>query len=264
VRRVRLVAFSRHPVFVAAVEAGLFAAEGIEVAFTRAPDSATQLAGLADGAYDVAHTAADNIVARVDGGADLRIALVPELGTDQRLVGAPGVRSSAEVRGRTLGVDAIDSGHALFAYALLAEAGVERGSYDVLPVGSTPRRQVALLEGRIDAAMLSLEDDERIMAAGCHVLADAATRFPGHPGISVAVRGRSAVGQRDLIVSYCRALLGGARAVAAARGRRVPTVSEMATSIGSVCALRNTVGLRRGPIDASRYFDASLAREAGA
>ena len=261
-REVRVVAFSRAPSLVAALEGGLFAAEGLEVEVVRAADSTTQLAGLVAGDYEIAHTNADNIVARVDAGLDLRIALVPEIGTDQRLVGAPGIRTPADLRGRTLGVDAVESGYALFAYVLLAEAGLERGGYRVVPVGSTPRRRAALLEGRIDAAMLSRDGDAEVVAAGCHVLGDGATRFPGYPAVSVAIRGASGRDDRELVVSYCRALLGGARA--AAGGRAVPRVADMATSLETVCALRNAVGLRSGPIDASRYFDASLALAAGA
>ena len=263
-RRVRVVAFSRAPSLAAALDGGLFAAEGLDVELVRAADSTTQLAGLLAGDHDIAHTNADNIVARVDAGLDLRVALVPEIGTDQRLVGAPDVRAAGDVRGRTLGVDAVESGYALFAYVLLAEAGVERGSYRVEPVGSTPLRRAALLAGRIDAAMLNRDGDAEVLAAGCHVLGDGAVRFPGYPAVSVAIRGADAAAERDLVVSYCRALLSGARAAAVASGRAVPGVAEMAASIETVCALRNAVGLRQGPIDASRYFDASLAREAGA
>lgn len=289
---IRLIAFSRPPALVAALRAGFFAREGLEVVYTKATGSGQQLAALVEGTYDVAHTAADNIVARVDGGADLRIVLVADLGVEHRLVGASAIHTCADVAGRTLAVDAAESGHAVLAYALLAEAGVAREAYRVLPVGATRARFDALRDGRAQAAMLNAPHDEQAVAAGCHVLADAALRFPGHPGLTVVVHGAWGTEHRAEVVAYCRALIAGARWAAdpanaeavttlvvadegidrvlatarVARGQLapVPSLAEMADAVRSVAALRTAVGLR-GPdpasgVDVGRYFDPSFAR----
>ena len=288
----RLVAFSRPPALVVALRRGFFAAEGLDVAFTRTSSSREQLDALLRGEHDVAHTAADNVVARVDGGAALHVVLVGSLGAEHRLVGAPGVGSLADVRGRRLGVDAADSGHAILAYVLLREAGVERGTYEVIPTGSTRERVDALLDGRVDAAMLNAPHDERALAAGCRVLADTAERFPTHPGLTVAAADRWAAVHRAELVAYCRALVRGiryvhdaanrdavvddlaadggiareeaARALARERQGGVPTAAEMAASVAAVCSARRLAGLASGPFDVARYFDASYAREAEA
>ncbi len=288
---IRLVAFSRPPALVAALGAGFFAREGLEVAYTKATASGPQLAALLEGTYDVAHTAADNIVARVDAGADLRIVLVAELGVEHRLVGGPGVRTLAGVAGGVFAVDAPDSGHAVLGYALLAEAGVAREAYRVLPVGATRARLEAIRDGRAAAAMLNVPYDAEAVAAGCHVLADAARRFPGHPGLTVAVRGAWGASHRAAVVTYCRALVAGARWAAdpanaealaglvaedegidlakaqarVAREKRsdVPSLARMAEAVRSVAALRTSVGLRPtdagGVTDVTRYFDPSYA-----
>jgi len=288
---IRLIAFSRPPALVAALRAGFFAREGLEVVYTKATGSGQQLAALARGTYDVAHTAADNIVARVDAGADLRIVLVAELGVEHRLVGGPGVRTLAGVAGGIFAVDAPDSGHAVLGYALLAEAGVAREVYRVLPVGATRARFEALRDGRAAAAMLNVPYDALAVAAGCHVLADAALRFPGHPGLTVAVRGAWGTAHRTDVVAYCRALVAGARWAAdpantdalvglvaeeedvdraeararVAREKRasVPSLERMAEAVRSVALLRTSVGLRPadpdGRVDTARYFDPSYA-----
>ena len=286
----RLIAFSRAPALVVALRHGLFAREGIDVSFTKTSGSREQLEALLRGEFDVAHTAADNVVARVDAGADLRIVLVAERGVEHRLVAAASVPSLARFSGHRLGVDAPESGHAVLAYVLLAEAGVTRGTYDVIPVGATRERCAALVEGRIDAAMLNAPYDERALATGCRVLADARARFPEHPALSVAVAGPWARAHRRETEAYCRALIAGERALADPRERErviddlaadrgvsreeaaheyererrapVPTVTEMTASVAAVCAARRAAGLARGPIDVSRYFDPSYATAA--
>lgn len=288
---IRLIAFSRPPALVAALRAGFFAREGLEVVYTKATASGPQLDGLLAGTYDIAHTAADNVVARVDAGADLRIVLVADLGVDHRLVGGPGVRTLAGVAGGIFAVDAPDSGHAVLGYALLAEAGVARDAYRVLPVGATRMRLEAIRDGRAAAAMLNVPYDALAVAAGCHVLADAARRFPGHPGLTVAVRGAWGAAHRADVVAYCRALVAGARWAAdpantealavlvaeddgsdlarararVAREKRldVPSLARMAEAVRSVALLRTAVGLRpadqAGVTDVTRYFDPSYA-----
>ena len=289
---IRLIAFSRAPALVAALHAGFFAREGLDVVYTKATASGPQLDGLLAGRHDIAHTAADNVVARVDAGADLRIVLVAELGVEHRLVGGPGVRTLAGVAGGVLAVDAPDSGHAVLGYALLAEAGVAREAYAVLPVGATRMRLDAIRDGRAAAAMLNVPYDALAVAAGCHVLADAAQRFPGHPGLTVAVRGAWGTAHRTAVEGYCRAVVAGARwaadpantdalvdlvaedegvdrAEASARVARekranVPSLGRMAEAVRSVALLRTSVGLRPADpddsgVDTARYFDPSYA-----
>jgi ABC-type nitrate/sulfonate/bicarbonate transport system substrate-binding protein len=258
---VRLIAFARAPALVAAEERGLFAKEGLRVEFSRASSSTAQLNALIAGEYDVAHSAADNVIARVDAGADLRVVLVVDRGVDHRLIGGRDTRALRDVDGRVLGVDSPQTGHALMAYVILTEAGVARGRYRTLAIGGTPERYAALLDGRVDAALLSPPHDERAVGSGCHVLADTATRFADLPGLSVAVRRDWAEAHRDDLVRYCRALLRGARLAHDSRPLTT-SVAEMAKTIESACALRRATGMASGKIDVARYFDPSFARAA--
>ncbi len=256
----RLIAFSRAPAFIAAQERGLFAAEGLAVEFAPAASSAMQLDGLLAGEWDVAHTAADNVVSRIDAGADLRIVLVATLGIDHRLVGAPFVRKALDLDGRRLGVDATGTGYAVVAYALLAQAGLPRERYRVLSLGGSRERFAALIAGRVEAAMLNRAFDERALAQGCNVLADPSQRFPQLPGLTVAVRGAWAAAHGDEVIGYCRALIAGARA----SGATVPSIGEMAHAIQAARSLRQSVGLatKDDSGNADRYFDPSFARAA--
>src|SRR2546429_8822918 len=113
VDRLRVIAFSRPAAFVVAEGEGFFADESLAVEYTQARGSAPQLDALVRGEFDLAHTAADNIVMRVDrDGADLAVVCVAELGVAQRLGGRPGVATVGGVRGQGLGGGAVEGGRA--------------------------------------------------------------------------------------------------------------------------------------------------------
>ena len=233
VDRLRVIAFSRPAAFVVAEGEGFFADESLAVEHTQARGSAPQLDALVRGDFDLAHTAADNIVMRVDrDGADLAVVCVAELGVAQRLVVRPEIASIGELRGKDLGVDAIESGYATLLYDILGRRGVARGSYRPVAVGGTAQRLDALLAGSIAGAMLAPPHDLRALAEGARVLASAADDFPGYPGVTVAARRSWARAHHDLVTRYCRALLAGAR-WAADRANRERVIELLGPEAGS-------------------------------
>ncbi len=239
---------------------GFFARERIAVDLERTPSSERQIRGLLAGEWDVAHTAVDNVFQYVDAeGADLVLVLVGEIGTDVRLV-ARDAADIAAVAGTRFGVDSPLSGYALLGYLILARSGIPRGRYEVLQVGGSTERAQALIDRRVDAAMLGSPHAEQAIAKGCRVLADAAAYAPGYPALSVAVRRTWAAAHRDLVVRYCRALLGAIRATATSP---VPPAAEMRASVERALALRREL-LGPGPLDLDRYLDLSYAEAARA
>jgi len=258
--KLRLSTFSRPPALDAAERDGLFAAEGLEIDVARATGSAAQLASLLAGELDLVHTAADNVLARLDAGErDLRIYLVAELGVDLRLV-ARGVTSIGELAGRRLGVDAAWSGHALLLYAVLERAGVRRGDHEAVALGSSAHRAAALREGRIDAALLSPPHDAAAITEGAVVLAECYREFPRHPGLTVAARPSWAARNGDALVGYLRALIAGQRTT----GSAVPAIEAQRASLRGALDLRRSV--TGGPAgtddDITRAFDPAYALRA--
>ena len=61
----------------AALDKGLFAANGLEVTLQATTNSVAQMTGLANGAFDIAMTAVDNIVAYVEGQGEAPIGPQP-------------------------------------------------------------------------------------------------------------------------------------------------------------------------------------------
>src|SRR5918992_2741569 len=152
-RRVRLGLFSASAVTPVARSGGHFAAHGLAVAEEAVTSSRAQFHALLAGAYDLVLTSPDNVLAyRLDaanplgGTHDVRIIAAVDRGLGLSLVGAPGVRTREDVRGRTVAVDVPGSGFAYTLYRLLATAGLRRDvDYRVESAGTTPRRREALL-----------------------------------------------------------------------------------------------------------------------
>lgn len=287
--RLRVCAFSRPSGFVAAARNGAFASEGLEIEYTRATGSTPQIRALLAGELELVHTNADNVMAWVDrDGADLIVVLVAELGIGQKLVVRPEITSIGELRGRTVGVDAIGSGYAFVLYKLLRDAGVEREDCRIESIGGTAERAIALAEGRIDGALVSAPYDARALDAGCRVLAAGSSVSRGLPALTVAARRTWASANRDVVSRYCRALLAGVRWAAEPRNRDAviellrtdlevdraaaeayyereradreavaPHVRETREALARTAALRREFASLSGDLD--RYFDSAYA-----
>lgn len=144
----RLGYFSRSPVL------ALAAANGLAVAAEPVASSSAQFAALRAGTYDLILTSPDNLAAHPE--LDVRIVRAVDGGMGLSLLGAPGVRELEDLRGGIVGVDVPHSGFAFALYELLASHGLHRNAdYDVVALGATPQRAVALRAGRCHATLLN-------------------------------------------------------------------------------------------------------------
>src|SRR4051812_22300988 len=116
------------------------------------------------GRFDIAMTAVDNIVAYVEGQGQAPIGPQPEffafMGVDTgflSLVAAPDIKSIADLRGKTVSVDALTTGYAFVLYEILRLNGLERdkGDYQLASAGGMAQRWKGLREGRHHATLLS-------------------------------------------------------------------------------------------------------------
>ena len=141
--------------FYAGVEKGIFAKHGLEVRVAFTENSDKQRAGLASGAFEIAHSAVDNAVAMVE---DARQDVVIVTGGDNGMnefYAQPLIRSLADLRGRTIVVDAPNTAYALLAKKILAKEGLREGvDYTVKPVGRGELRLKAMAEDRENAAAI--------------------------------------------------------------------------------------------------------------
>jgi ABC-type nitrate/sulfonate/bicarbonate transport system substrate-binding protein len=162
-RTLRLGYFSASPVLALARAHGLFAERGLTIEAEAVTSSPAQFSSLHIGAYDVVLTSPDNVAAYRFGTnnalgvrVDVRIIRAVDGGMGLSLLGTHGVRRIDDLRGGAIAVDVPDSGFAFALYELLATHGLHRDvDYDVVAMGSTPRRAQALREGHCQATLLN-------------------------------------------------------------------------------------------------------------
>lgn len=169
---------------------------GLKVDEVPVASSPGQFASLVDGAIDVAFTSPDNVLAYrfspgnpLGGVLDVGIVDGIDRGLGLALYARPGFERPEQLRGARVGVDVPVSGFALAMYALTASLGVQRGEYELLPLGSTPRRLAALLAGDCDLTMLNAGNELVAEEAGCVRLAAVADVCAPYLGTVTAVAG---------------------------------------------------------------------------
>ena len=146
---VRVVTLFPSLPIVVAQKNGYFARHGIELQEEHADNSNVLRQMLASGKADIAHAAVDNAVYMVEGsGADVAIVMGGDGATNELIV-QPDVKSVADLRGRILLVDAVNTAYALQLKKILKLSGLEAGRDCTLKaLGATPLRLKAMRENK--------------------------------------------------------------------------------------------------------------------
>src|SRR3984885_14399770 len=144
------------------IEKGFFAEQGLQIQILGTPNSVTQMTEFAEGKFDIAMTAVDNIVAYREGQGEAPIGSQPEffafMGSDSgflRLVSSPDISTIADLAGKVLSVDALTTGYAFVLYEILRRNGVDRNAYELRRRGGMIQRMNSLLEENESATLLS-------------------------------------------------------------------------------------------------------------
>jgi ABC-type nitrate/sulfonate/bicarbonate transport system substrate-binding protein len=180
----------------AALGNGALDEAGIEVELSHVASSNQQMSGLIEGDYDVVHTAADNVLAFHMEPEFGDVAEKPAIfmGGDDGFLSlhtSRRVTSFAGLKGARVGFDSTKSGFAFVLKKILAMEGLGEGAYGEVVAGGTEVRYRALLEGSIDAALMTPPHDLLCTAAGLTRLVDAARYLPRYQGLVGASRPNS-------------------------------------------------------------------------
>lgn len=146
-QKIRVLCLNWPLTVVLAQSNGILARFGIEVEFMVVPGSDVLRSNLASGKGDIAFLALDNDVAMADStGADAVIVMGGESSLNE-LIAQPGIKSIADLRGRTLIVDAPNTAYALQLKKVLLMKGLQVGKdYSIKPIGATLLRLQAMRE----------------------------------------------------------------------------------------------------------------------
>jgi ABC-type amino acid transport substrate-binding protein len=242
-----------------------------EVSEELVPSSPAQFRALIDGVYDAVLTSPDNVLAYryspvnpLDERAQAEMVAAVDRGMGLALYS-----DRDDLRGARLAVDVPGSGFAFAMYALAESLGLRRDDYQVIALGSTPKRLRALLAGECDATMLNAGNELLAEAAGFRALARVSEICRPYLGTVLAsldpapvaglasaltgVAGEITGGHHDqLVVDESMAALGLDRPLAVRYLERLRTPAEGLVPDGVVDreSLGTLVGLRRrfGPV----------------
>jgi ABC-type nitrate/sulfonate/bicarbonate transport system substrate-binding protein len=179
----------------AAQRQGLFEANGVRVTLTPTPSSTFQMQGLAEGRFDIAMTAFDNVVAYQEGQGEAEIPANPDLfafmGSDNgflSVMGGTGIQRFTDLKGKKLSVDALTTGFAFVLRELLARHGIAESEVTFERAGGLVERFPKLLDGT-HAATVVLTPFDLIAKAKGHVqLARATEELGAYLGVVGAAR----------------------------------------------------------------------------
>ncbi|ABE31830.1 NMT1-like family protein [Paraburkholderia xenovorans LB400] len=194
---------------------GYFQQQGVSVNVTPTPSSSYQLSNLIDGKYDIAMTAIDNLIAYREGQGEVDKVgtdLVAVMGADRgflKLVTVPEVKTVSDLKGRTLSVDARNTGYALVLFELLDRAGLREPDFQVERAGGVMQRFKDLMDKKHAGTMLISPFEVQPLANGYNVLATASQALGSYQGLVAGTRLSWAEDNREKLVGYIRAYING-------------------------------------------------------
>lgn len=199
------------PMFAAQAK-GFYAKRGLAVDLKFTPNSDELRNGLAEGRYQIAHSAVDNAFALKDK-ANVDIAVV--FGGDDsfnRLIVQPEINSLADLKGKTVAVDALNTAYAFQLYEMLRQKGLNKGDYEVKSVGGTGQRMEALTKDKTyAAAIMNPPFSIRAEKAGLKSLGAVADAIGAYQGSAAFVLRTWGTANADTVVKYAQAYIEGMR-----------------------------------------------------
>ncbi len=190
-----------------AKEAGFFAAQGIDATLHLVPGTPRLVQSLLAGDFDFATVGAIAVMrARVENGDTVILASSGDYSTF-KIMAHPqsGIRTLADLRGRTVGVSQIGSESHTFLKILLNREGIPIDEVQILQTGGNPQAAQAMLTGNIDASAVSGVMVPAAERAGAILLADGSQlKIPSVRGALATTR-RRIDQDRDLVRRFMRA-----------------------------------------------------------
>ncbi len=197
----------------AAVEHGIFEEHGLAVEVAYTPGSDYMIDALIAGKYEIAHPAADDVVAAVEreqpekkGNGDLFLFMGLHSGL-LSLISAPEYADVESLRGQWLGVDSRHTGFVFLLEKFLRSNGLTPHDYSLVEVGGWEFRYRALLESKIAATLLTSPFVTEALARGCHLLVRGDGILPVYQATCGAARHTWAENHRGLLIRYIRAYI---------------------------------------------------------
>ncbi len=212
--RLKVMVFSgvqNMPIMVAQAK-GFFARRGLDVEVLPAPSSDALRNGLAEGKHQIVHAGVDNAVAMAEvAKADISILMGGDNGWNH-FVTQGDIASIRDLRGKTVIVDAPTTSYAFQVYQVLKLNGLNKGDYDVRPVGGTPKRYETITADKT-AVGSALNPPFSILArrAGLKDMGEIVQMIGPYQATAAWVMKPWAQANADTVVKYIQAYIEGLR-----------------------------------------------------
>jgi ABC-type nitrate/sulfonate/bicarbonate transport system substrate-binding protein len=164
----------------AAQRQGYFEANGLALQTSYTPSSGVLVSALFNGRADIALALVDNLVAYQEGQGEVKIPDDPDLavfmGADGgflSVVAQPSIKSFADLKGKTVSVDAMTTGAAFVLREIVTRNGLTDADVKYERAGGTANRYRDLLAGKHDATLLRTPFEVLARNRGYNVLATA-------------------------------------------------------------------------------------------
>lgn len=199
--------FNEDAALIVARVKGFFPGAGLDVEVKVTPNSTDQMRGLSHGSWQMVSTAFDNVLGW-SGREGAEIVAVAQVGQGMTLpvYVRPEIKSWDDLRGKKLAVDAVDTAFALVLRRILLahDLKMDRGDYELVPLGATELRLDSMTRGETFAGILNPPWDKKAEAAGHKRFADHREVLPNYPGGVFAVTRQWASENRETLVKFLR------------------------------------------------------------
>jgi ABC-type nitrate/sulfonate/bicarbonate transport system substrate-binding protein len=213
-RPLKLVAFagaSNWPMWIGETK-GFFARENLATTLALTPNSRQMAADVFGGAFDIALTSIDNVVAYVEGQGEAQLPgqadFVAFMGVDDgmlALMAVPGTADIAALKGQPVAVDAMTTGFAFVLREALLKSGFKPDEINFVAVGGGAQRLAGLNEKKFVATLLNAPLDLMAEAQSAVRLADMRGLIGPYQGISGMARKPWLAENKPLAVSFAKA-----------------------------------------------------------
>jgi ABC-type nitrate/sulfonate/bicarbonate transport system substrate-binding protein len=175
--------------FYIAAQKGFFAAENLDVEINFAQSGAAVTQQLTGGSLDVALSVGINDpINAIDKGAALAIIRIVGNFAPYVLIGKPGLKTIAELKGKTVCVGSASDMTTIYFERMAAAGGLKKSDYEVISAGVGAARYAALKAGVADAALVLPPLNFQANKAGFVTIAFAPDYVKDLPFTSMAVQ----------------------------------------------------------------------------
>jgi NitT/TauT family transport system substrate-binding protein len=221
------------PLWVAAKE-GFFRKQGLDVRVVNIRGGTQVTQALLGGGLDMAYSDPPATIAAIAAGASLVEVMATATVMPYYLVGAPPVKTLADLKGKRMGSSGLGlSASRLAILVALRQLGLdpERDKITLVAAGTEPERLAGLASGSLAGTVIAPEFRSRMEPLGLNVLADLRTMtIPWEVGNVVTSR-KFLQGQRDVVERAIKALLEG-NAYVLNSANRSPLLELLKTRLG--------------------------------